>query len=181
LFPGRSYRGSSICSSCACIFVFVSVNNAGSRSTGVTRSNYYASSRSSQIAPSREALRKTSPHAYSPNQQSTIRSARPVCGANQFEKSSYAQAKGKGPDQVGALFSFWLRRLMSGWYRAPFTSDSHRVRGVFSFVQLLSPVESSSLPLRSSRSSHPACTPRRGSLQEIFSGFSGSTYSESAQ
>jgi hypothetical protein len=55
--------------------------------------------------------------------------------------------KEKSPDGVGALFSFLLCRVASSYYRHnPFADDSHRVRGVFSFVALLSPVESSKIP-----------------------------------
>ncbi len=46
----------------------------------------------------------------------------------------------------GLFFSFLLCRVASSYYsHNPFTDDSHRVRGVFSFVALLSPVESSKM------------------------------------
>ncbi|MGB7726480.1 MAG: hypothetical protein WBL50_00510, partial [Candidatus Acidiferrum sp.] len=42
---------------------------------------------------------------------------------------------------------FLLCRVASSYYsHNPFAGDSHRVRGVFSFVALLSPVESSIIP-----------------------------------
>jgi hypothetical protein len=46
---------------------------------------------------------------------------------------------------MGALYFFGCV-VMSSSDCVPLTSDSHRVRGVFSCLQLLSPVESSSLP-----------------------------------
>ncbi len=47
----------------------------------------------------------------------------------------------------GLFFSFLLCRVASSYYsHNPFAGDSHRVRGVFSFVALLSPVESSKIP-----------------------------------
>jgi hypothetical protein len=55
--------------------------------------------------------------------------------------------KEKSPDGVGALFFFLLCRVASSYdSHNPFADDSHRVRGVFSFVALLSPVESSNIP-----------------------------------
>ena len=50
----------------------------------------------------------------------------------------------KGPGYVGAPFSCLLCRVKSSGYFYVFHRDSHRVRGVLSFVALLSPVESSS-------------------------------------
>ncbi len=47
----------------------------------------------------------------------------------------------------GLFFCFLLCRVASRYYsHNPFAGDSHRVRGVFSFVALLSPVESSKIP-----------------------------------
>lgn len=75
--------------------------------------------------------------------------------AGQVAPSIRPQKK-KSPDwEVGALFLFLLRRMETSFYFVLIATDSHRVRGVFSFVALLSPVESSITFLRSSRSSHP--------------------------
>jgi hypothetical protein len=49
----------------------------------------------------------------------------------------------KGLDQVEALFFFLAASRGEQFYRLLFARDSHRVRGVFSVVALLSPVESS--------------------------------------
>ncbi|HUL15995.1 MAG TPA: hypothetical protein VLV88_08360, partial [Terriglobales bacterium] len=54
----------------------------------------------------------------------------------------------KGLGKVEALFCFLLGRVLSSAYCLLFSRDSHRMRGVFSVVTLLSPVESF-IPLRS--------------------------------
>ena len=54
-------------------------------------------------------------------------------------------SKRKRAPVSGPFFSFLLCRVGNSSNFVPFTRDSHRVRGVFSFVALLSPVESSIL------------------------------------
>jgi hypothetical protein len=101
------------------------------------------------VAPPRETTPRKAPSLCARGESAITKlpARTKLVAADCRRAEEFKGVKEKSPDGVGALFSFLLCRVASSYYRHnPFADDSHRVRGVFSFVALLSPVESSKIP-----------------------------------